>query len=269
MTNTDSKLDKLQVYLKHLKKVTVAVSGGVDSMTLAYVSHQTLGSKAKIIHSISAAVPTCDTARIREFADTYNWNIQFVDSGEINHPEYKTNPVNRCYFCKTCLYTKLSSFNHGTVVSGTNLDDLDDYRPGLIAAKEHNVLHPYVEVGINKQTIREMALRLGLPQLSVLPASPCLASRIETGISVNEESLNLIQDIETRLNELLHCDSLRCRVQSGKITIEINRTQLSSLSSKKITILKIEVEKITQQYQLNIPITFTPYKRGSAFIGAK
>lgn len=178
MNTLNHKLDRLRDILKRLSKVTVAVSGGVDSMTLAYVAHQILGDNAKMVHAISPAVPPQDTQRIRDFSQKHQWNLEFVSSGEIDTEDYQNNPVNRCYYCKTCLYSTLKNLNFGQVVSGTNLDDLDDYRPGLIAAKEHDIVHPFVDAEICKQDIRDIALQLGLPTYPRCPLH--LALQVES-----------------------------------------------------------------------------------------
>lgn len=269
MQKINHKLTHLQKILKTLDKVTVALSGGVDSMTLAFVAHQILGDNAKMVHSISPAVPPMDTQRIREFAKQYQWNIEFVSSGEIDTPSYKNNPVNRCYYCKTCLYSTLKSLSFGQVVSGTNLDDLGDYRPGLIAAKEHNVVHPFVEAKITKQEIRQLALQFGLPTLSKLPASPCLASRIETGIHIDNNNLGLVDAVEQYLRSRINTANLRCRVKKQQIGIELDNSTFQSLTQQDIESLKIDITEITDKFRSNVPIQFMPYQRGSAFVGDK
>lgn len=269
MNTLNHKLARLKQTLRDLNKVTVAVSGGVDSMTLAFIAHQVLGERAKMVHSISPAVPPLDTQRIRDFANQHHWNIEFVSSGEIETPNYQNNPVNRCYYCKTCLYSTLKSLSFGQVVSGTNLDDLDDYRPGLIAAKEHNVVHPFVEADINKQEIRQLALQLGLPTLSTLPASPCLASRIETGIHIDSNNLGLVDAVEQHLRSKISSATLRCRVKKEQIGIEVDNATFQSLSPQDIEALKADIAAITDGFSSSVPIQFMPYQRGSAFIGDK
>lgn len=264
-----TKIQSLQDNLKQLGKVTVALSGGVDSMTLAYVAHKTLGSNAKMIHSVSPAVPAQDTDRIQAYARQYGWDLEFVRSGEMDNSSYKENPVNRCYYCKTCLYTKLNSLGNGQVVSGTNLDDLDDYRPGLIAADENQIKHPYVEVGIDKQTIRAIADHYGLDSIACLPASPCLASRVETGIEIKPDQLHLIEQVESTLRSRIDATNLRCRIQTGQITIEVDDSALEEMPSEELDALKDEITTLVSLSQHGIPIQFRPYQKGSAFVGAR
>jgi uncharacterized protein len=100
------------------------------------------------------------------------------DAGEFADPRYRANPANRCFFCKTNLYGHIVAQPGGTVLSGTNTDDLADWRPGLTAAAQHGVRHPFVEAGIDKPAIRRIAARIGLGDIADLPAAPCLSSRI-------------------------------------------------------------------------------------------
>ena len=269
MNATNNDLIKLSDYLLMLGKVTVATSGGVDSMTLAYIAHNVLGSNAKIIHSLSSAVPSQDTERIKKHAEKYGWNLEIVKSGELDDPHYQNNPVNRCYYCKSCLYSTLASFQFGELVSGTNLDDLDDYRPGLIAAKEFNVKHPYVEVGIDKAAIRSLATYLNLDELATLPASPCLSSRIETGIQINDTNLGAVQKVEKYLRQYFPNQTLRCRVQHNQIGIEIQQDIFATLSESEVTAMTKEIVQLVRDSLSELPIQFMPYKMGSAFVGAK
>ncbi|MFM2577366.1 hypothetical protein [Vibrio fortis] len=269
MNKLNHKLTHLEQTLHALNKVTVAVSGGVDSMTLAFIANKVLGDNAKIVHSISPAVPPQDTQRIRDFAAQYQWQVEFVSSGEIDTPNYQSNPVNRCYYCKTCLYSTLKGLSFGQVVSGTNLDDLDDYRPGLIAAKEHNVIHPFVEAEIDKQEIRQLAMQFGLPSISTLPASPCLASRIETGIRVDSSNLGLVNAVEQHLRSKIISSTLRCRIKKQQIGIEVDEATFNKLSPQDIEGLKAEITHITDSFSSDVPIQFMPYQRGSAFVGDK
>jgi len=264
-----NKLIQLQSVLRQLKRVTVAVSGGVDSMTLAFIAHKTLADKAIMIHAVSPAVPPADTQRIQDYAQKYGWELKCVQSGEMEDSTYRENPVNRCYFCKKCLYNTLTAFNHGQVISGTNLDDLSDYRPGLIAAKENDIRHPFVEVNIDKQTIRAIASHYGLQDIATLPASPCLASRIETGIFIIPSQLDLINRVETKIRREIVAENIRCRLQSQKIVIEVDEMILNASPQKEIDKLKFEIELMVIATGLTLPVHFSAYQRGSAFLGAE
>ena len=128
----------LRGVLKKLRGGAIAVSGGVDSMTLSAFAHQILGADdICMVHAISPAVPTAATARVRDHAARLGWSLSEVDAGEFDDPRYIANPVNRCFYCKSNLYRTLRSICDGVIISGTNTDDLSDYRPGLQAAA-HN-----------------------------------------------------------------------------------------------------------------------------------
>ena len=159
-------LARLRAGLEKMPEPVVAVSGGVDSMTLAFVARRTCGPEARMVHAVSPAVPPDATARVRDYAAREGWRLRVLDAGEMADPRYLANPGNRCYFCKSNLYGSMSRMTAGTLLSGTNLDDLDDYRPGLVAAREHRVRHPYVESAIGKEAVR--ALSSLLQSLSTL-----------------------------------------------------------------------------------------------------
>lgn len=264
----NNKINQLQSILDQLGKVTVAVSGGVDSMTLAFVAHQTLGKNAQMIHAVSSAVPNADTLRIKHYAKQYGWHLECVRSGEMENKTYRENPVNRCYFCKSCLYSTLKSLNFGQVVSGTNLDDLSDYRPGLIAAEENDIRHPFVEAAITKKMIRAIAHHYGLEDLSNLPASPCLASRVETGIYIQPQQLELINSIESKLREIMTAENIRCRLQAQKLVLEVDALPLKNLNNNDIAKIIAEAELMARAAGLSLPVHIAPYQRGSAFVGA-
>ncbi len=261
-----SKLNTLRELLTSMERVTVAVSGGVDSMTLAYVAHQALGNNATMVHATSPAVPQDDTAKIQQYAADQGWKLTFIQTGEFEDSNYLSNPVNRCYFCKNCLYSSLKKLKHGQVVSGTNTDDLGDYRPGLIAAKEQDIRHPFVEAGIDKQTIRDIAAHLGLKELSVKPSSPCLASRVETGVRIEPNQLGLIYDIETKVRTLVAAENIRCRITANHLELQIDDAVLKGLSNRMLDTVETQVQGIATNANINIPVTIGPYVRGSAFL---
>ncbi len=135
---------------------------------------------------------------------------------------YRANPVDRCYYCKTNLYARIASHTRDTIASGTNVDDLGDYRPGLRAATEHDVVHPYVEASLAKADVYALAASLGLADLARLPAQPCLASRVETGIAIDPVDLAFIDAVEASLAHALgHGATLRCRVTHAGVVVEV------------------------------------------------
>lgn len=266
MTKFIDKLNALRECLTAMQHVTVAVSGGVDSMTLAYVAHQTLGDNAHMVHAVSAAVPPLDSQRVADYAKAQHWQFRTVTTGEMEQPQYRDNPVNRCYYCKSCLYSTLAKLGLGQLVSGTNTDDLGDYRPGLIAADEHQVRHPYVEVGISKQEIRAIANHFGLTALASLPASPCLASRVETGTVINPKQLELINHVELWLRQQVSAPNIRCRLSATRLELQLDSAVLGQLTYEQQQQLVSHTSTMVKQSGWNLPVTLAAYERGSAFI---
>ena len=259
-------LARLRSRLETVPKPAVAVSGGVDSMTLAVITHRTHGPCARILHALSPAVPPDATARVRAYAAREGWRLEVLDAGEMVDARYLANPVNRCYFCKTHLYEAMGQRTSGTLLSGTNLDDLGDYRPGLVAAKEHQVRHPYVEASIDKRGVRAIAASLGLHDLAELPAAPCLSSRVETGIRIEARLLEAIDDCEKALRTMLSPRVLRCRLRRDRIEVELDAGTLERLDETTRTAGADHVTRRFAQAGCRLPVAFSAYRRGSAFL---
>ncbi len=259
---------KLREVLLSLRSGTIAVSGGVDSMTLSSFAHSVLGRKhVRMVHALSPAVPTAATARVRKLATREGWQLTEADADEFSDPRYRANPVNRCFFCKSNLYETLDELAEGIVMSGTNRDDLGDYRPGLQAAANNGIRHPYVEAGMTKADVRHLARELGLDDLAELPASPCLSSRVETGISIEPEQLSLIDEIETWLQATFAPRTVRCRIRNTGMVIELDPETLDRLSDNdRQTVIDGATARMTGIGDLKV--SFAAYVRGSAFVGA-
>jgi len=263
---TDDALLRLEGLLTDMGEVAVAVSGGVDSLTLATVAHRRLGQRAAMLHAVSPAVPAEATRRTRELAEAQGWRLEVVDAGEFEDPAYRANPVNRCFYCKTNLYGTIARLTRATILSGTNLDDLGEYRPGLEAAKEYGVRHPYVEVGIDKAGVRDLARRLGLPEVAELPSAPCLSSRVETGIAIEAPVLAVVHEVEKRVAAALSPKTVRCRVRKAGVVIELDATSLSGLDEERRGDLDREVGRLLAEAGLLLPVSFAAYRTGSAFL---
>jgi uncharacterized protein len=259
-------LVRLQAILREAKKVAVAVSGGVDSLTLAAAAHATEGLEASMFHAVSPAVPAAATARVRQMARDHGWHLTVVDAGEFDDPAYMSNPVDRCFHCKRNLYDAVIPHTNNLVVSGTNLDDLDDYRPGLTAAANARVRHPFVEAQIDKTIVRELAAELGLGAVAELAAAPCLSSRIETGIAIDAVWLALIDEIEVDLRDRLRPETVRCRVRSDRIVVELDRAAFTAVSVETGASLVAELSSRWAAIGVERRVTIEPYRMGSAFL---
>lgn len=251
-------LNRLRTVLNDMGEIAIAVSGGVDSMTLAHVAHGT--GKAAMFHAISPAVPPVATQRVQDHAARHGWELHVVGAGEFDDPDYLKNPVNRCYFCKTNLYGRLRAATDATICSGTNTDDLGDFRPGLRAADEKSVRHPFVEAGIDKAGIRAIASTFELGDIADLPAQPCLASRVETGLPILADQLELIDAIEREVSDVIGPGDIRARMTRDGVRLEVPEAQLSNAESLADA-LKTRIAAQGHRFA-----GIAPYRRGSAFL---
>lgn len=266
VSQAHSHITALQNFLRASGKVIVAVSGGVDSMTLALFAARTLGRNAVMCHAVSPAVPPAATRRVRQVAARENWRLETLDAEEFRDEHYLSNPYNRCFHCKNNLYRGISARFPGTILSGTNLDDLDDFRPGLQAAEQFQVQHPFVACGLNKQAVREVCRALGYPELAELPAAPCLASRVETGLRIDAEALRFIDEIEQQIRRDLQVNTARCRVRAHEIAVELDEAALQTLPPQDSERWRRHIAGLAARHGLPTAISFQPYRRGSAFI---
>jgi pyridinium-3,5-biscarboxylic acid mononucleotide sulfurtransferase len=255
-------LARLEGVLRAIGPADIAVSGGVDSLSLAAAAHVVLGDDATMHHAVSPAVPPEATARTKTIAAARGWHLTLFDAGEFADERYRTNPSDRCFFCKINLYGALAARVAGTILSGTNTDDLSDWRPGLRAAEQHRVRHPFVEAGIDKATVRRLAAQLGLGEVAELPASPCLSSRIETGIRVEPELLSLVHRAEALVTRVLAPRTVRCRVRAAGVVVELDAEALARLAGQGEG-LAAELAALAGSR-----VTFAAYRTGSAFLRA-
>jgi pyridinium-3,5-biscarboxylic acid mononucleotide sulfurtransferase len=264
---TRGRYDVLNEVLGSFDRAAVAVSGGVDSLTLATLAGRLLGGRVRMYHAVSPAVPPEATERVRALAGAHGWQLDVIDAGEFSRPDYVANPVNRCFHCKTSLYSSIVPRAGGaTVLSGTNLDDLGEYRPGLRAAEEHGVRHPFVEASVDKGMVRAIAGHLGLGDIADLPAAPCLSSRVETGIPIRPEILAGIHRAERLVAQALSPKTVRARYRADGVVVELDAGALSRLTASDRPDLERGVAACFGDEAGTARVRFEPYRNGSAFL---
>ena len=226
-----SRLEQLEAWLRPLRRAIVAYSGGVDSSVLFRAAHETLGEGALgvIGRSDSYARRELDLALAQ--AKYFGGRVEIVTTGELADPSFASNPLDRCYHCKSELYRELvqvaERFGAAAILDGTIADDLSDWRPGRRAAGESGVKSPLAELGFTKADVRAAAAHYGL-ESSAKPASPCLASRIPYGVEITRENLQMVERAEKLLRSL-GFEELRVRHHQELARIEVPLSALPRL----------------------------------------
>ena len=229
-------LQSLKDWFKQKEKVIVAFSGGVDSCLVIFLARKFLGKDNAIaVISKSASLKHRDLEIARKFCEMYDIKLEEITTREMEDPDYLKNPINRCFFCKTNLYSELDEmivrrYPEHVILNGNNLSDNGDYRPGMEAAKNHNAYSPLAECKVEKSDVRALAKYFDLFTWDK-PASPCLSSRFPYGESITFEKLKMVEEAEEILYDHGFND-VRVRYMDKSARIEVPNQSLEDL--KKI-----------------------------------
>lgn len=230
----NQKYTKLLEYLKELGSVVIAFSGGVDSTFLLKAAKEALGDKAVAVTIVSPYIPNWEIEEAKDIVAELGIKHEFIEISIMD--EIKFNPDNRCYLCKKFIFTKIKEFanknGYNYVLDGTNLDDIKDYRPGLVALRELEIKSPLLENKLTKQEIRQLSKELGL-QTWKKPAYACLLSRIPYGNEIKVEELERIERAEKYLMSI-GFEGIRVRCHSDLARIEVQREQRHKLFNEEL-----------------------------------
>jgi pyridinium-3,5-biscarboxylic acid mononucleotide sulfurtransferase len=259
----EEKSRRLQDILSGYQSVLVAFSGGVDSAYLAIAASAALGARALAVTADSPSYPDAHRQLALTIAGDFGFAHEVIHTGELERPEYRANPANRCYYCKDELYGRLSALASerglAVVVDGNNADDRGDYRPGRQAAREHGVKSPLDEADLTKDDIRELAREAGLESWNE-PASACLSSRIPYGEEVSNEKLRQIEQAETVLRDL-GFRVFRVRHHDTVARLEVARSEMARALDPEVNArLVAALKEVGYQY---VSLDLQGYRLGS------
>ena len=224
----EERTEKIKSLIREMDSTLVAFSGGIDSTLVLALAHEVMGERTLAVTAQSASVPNREMQASRQLAKEIGARHLVVRTEEMSNPEYRANPANRCYHCKTELYSNLKRVaeqnNITTILNGINLDDLGDYRPGIDSAREQGVRSPLVEAEFSKQDVRDLSRAMGL-SIWNKPAMACLSSRIPYGQPVTAEKLSRVEQAEDLLLSF-GFKQVRVRHLGTKACIELDQNEI-------------------------------------------
>ncbi len=263
MSSLKEKEAALLGQLRSSDGMLVAYSGGVDSAYLAWAAHTALGDRSLAVTADSPSYPESHRSMAKMVAEQFGFAHRFVDTRELENPDYAANPSNRCYFCKSELFEVLErlrqELGYEAVAYGINSDDTGDFRPGHQAAEEHRVLSPLLDVGLSKREIRQLSREAGLPSAD-LPASACLSSRIPYGMEVTPGKLLQIDRAEDALRGL-GFRQVRVRHHGDMARIELGPDELAgSVDAVRMRLMSKALHDLGFRY---VALDLDGYRTGS------
>lgn len=245
------KLIALENIFQEIGQALIAYSGGIDSTLVAKIAYDVLGENSIAITAVSPSLLPEELDEAQTQAEIIGIKHELIETEEMSNPDYTSNPVNRCYFCKSELHDKLTIIaqerNYPYIIDGVNADDLQDYRPGIQAAKERGVRSPLAEVGVTKIEVRELTKLLGLPWWDK-PSQPCLSSRFPYGEEITLEKLHRVGRAEIYLRKLGY-NNLRVRSDGNTARIELLPEQITHF------VANTNLSEIVQHFQ-NLGFTY-------------
>ncbi len=256
------KLQQLQALFQSMDRALIAYSGGVDSTLVAKIAYDVLGDRALAVTALSPSLLPEDLEDARVQAAEIGIDHKEIETQEMANPNYTSNPVNRCYFCKSELHDTLKplaqKWGYPYIVDGVNADDLKDYRPGIQAAKERGVRSPLAEVNVTKAEVREISKQLGLVWWDK-PSQPCLSSRFPYGEEITIPKLQRVGRAEVYLRKL-GWKNLRVRSEGDTARIELSPEQIKDF------VLTTELPELVQYFQnlgfLYVTLDLEGYRSG-------
>ncbi len=256
------KFEQLKALFEEMDQALIAYSGGVDSTLVAKIAYDALGDRALAVTAVSPSLLPEELEDAKIQAATIGIAHKIVQTHEMENPNYTSNPVNRCYFCKSELHDTLKplalQLGYPYVVDGVNADDLHDYRPGIQAAKERGARSPLAEVGVTKVEVRQLSQQLGLPWWDK-PAQPCLSSRFPYGEEITVAKLQRVGRAEIFLRKL-GWQNLRVRSEGDTARIELSPEQIKEF------VLTTDLQKVVSVFQdfgfLYVTLDLEGYRSG-------
>ncbi|MEA5599907.1 ATP-dependent sacrificial sulfur transferase LarE [Nostoc sp. UHCC 0252] len=256
------KFEQLKALFEEMDQALIAYSGGVDSTLVAKIAYDALGDRALAVTAVSPSLLPEELEDAKIQAATIGIAHKIVQTHEMENPNYTSNPVNRCYFCKSELHDTLKPLalqsGYPYVVDGVNADDLHDYRPGIQAAKERGARSPLAEVGVTKVEVRQLSQQLGLPWWDK-PAQPCLSSRFPYGEEITVTKLQRVGRAEIFLRKL-GWQNLRVRSEGDTARIELSPEQIKEF------VLTTDLQKVVSVFQdfgfLYVTLDLEGYRSG-------